>query len=69
MWYCDRMPSFVVRKVPGTSLDGSSYGPSMTIVHASSESLARVEGAKDLRCRPSEVIVEKYQDPFWGDAA
>lgn len=63
------MASFIVRKAPGQSVDGSSYGPSMVIVHTASEQEARVEGAQDLRVRPSEVIVERFADPFWGDAA
>ena len=63
------MATYIVRKAPAASIDGSSYGPSMAMIHASSSEAARVEGAQQLGVRPSEVIVEPFQDPFWGDAA
>lgn len=59
------MATFVVRKAPSASVDGSSYGPSMVMVHTGSSDAARIEGAQQLGVRPSEVIVEPFTDPFW----
>lgn len=63
------MATYIVRKAPSVSADGSSYGPSMVMVHTGSSEAARVEGAQQLGVRPSEVIVEPFADPLWGDAA
>lgn len=59
------MATFIVRKAPGSSVDGSSFGPSMVMIHASNASSARSEGARDLGVPPSEVIVEPFHDSFW----
>jgi hypothetical protein len=53
------MPSFVVKRVSFTK-DGSRMGPAVVMITAPSAEAAKIEGANQLGCAPTQVTAEPY---------
>ena len=59
------MPSFIVKKAPGLTPDGSSLDAKIIMVTAPSAEAAKIQGANDLGCRVTEVTAEPYANSTW----